>query len=402
MPLLLQVAKVSINGSKSEGNRFSCNVDNLENKKKIIIFANTDWYLYNFRYPLIRELMVNDFHVLLLSPRGDYAHRFAEDKIRWRSIEFSRRGLNPIREFSTIIKLVRILLQERPDILQTFTLKSNLLGAIAGKLLGPISIVHSITGLGYLFGQRMRKSVITKFLLLSMRVFFRGSQVIFQNTENMNFFRERKIVSKKHSHLIPGSGVDVDYFVAQAEMEGSVLVVFAGRYLRDKGVIEFIEAAEKIKEMGVDARFAIVGGIDTGNPESLKAEELVELNRAGAVEDWGWREDMKEVYRLAHIVCLPSSYAEGLPKVLIEASASGRAIVATDIAGCREIVEDGKSGYIVPVGDADALVQALENLIQDSKVRVKMGREGRLRAEKEFSTAVINQQTLDVYSQGRL
>lgn len=372
----------------------------LDNKKKIIIFANTDWYLYNFRYSLIRELIENDFNVLLLSPSGDYVRQFAKDEIRWQSIEFSRRGLNPIREIVTIINLVNILKKEKPYILQTFTLKSNLLGAIAGKLSGSIKIVHSITGLGYLFGHRMRESLVTKILFLSMRVFFRSSQVIFQNTENMNYFKAKKIVTKENSHLIAGSGVDIDYFIPQPEMEGSVLVVFAARYLRDKGVIEFIEAARELSSSGIDARFAIVGTIDEGNPASLKAEELADLNHEGIVEDWGWREDMREVYRLAHIICLPSTYAEGLPKVLIEASASGRAIVATDVAGCREVVEDGKSGYLVPVANADALVRALKKLIQNSRLRGNMGREGRLRAEKEFSTAIINRQTISVYLRG--
>ena len=195
-------------------------------RKKIVIFANTDWYLYNFRFPLIKELIEQDFEVLLLSPSGDYAHHFAKSGIRWVPIEFSRRGLNPIREIVTLIQLVKILKKEKPDILQTFTLKSNLLGAVAGKFSGSIRIIHSITGLGYLFGPKMRSSLLPRILLFAMRIFFRKSQVIFQNTDNMHYFQMKKIVKKQDSYMIPGSGVDIDHFILQPEMAGSVLVVF--------------------------------------------------------------------------------------------------------------------------------------------------------------------------------
>lgn len=364
--------------------------------RKAILFANTDWYLYNFRLSLARELRKTGYEVLLLSPAGEYTDHFIQSGFRWQPIAVSRRGINPFQELRTAWQLWKTLRVEKPFLLHSFTLKCNLHAAIAGKIVGARKIVHSITGLGYFFYTQQQSTLLRRLLEFSMRVLFRCEQVIFQNSYHLELFRKRGIVREQHSFLIPSSGVDIDYFKPSPEESEEVLVIFPARYLRDKGVVEFIEAARLLKKSNVAARFALVGATDPGNPSSVSANELAEWNREGIVEDWGWQTDMRKVYQLAHIVCLPS-YHEGLPKVLIEAAASGRAIVTTDIPGCRDVVSQGENGYLVPVGDTLALSEALHELIQDPELRAKMGRRGRKRAEQRFSAALVNQQTLEVY-----
>jgi glycosyltransferase involved in cell wall biosynthesis len=241
---------------------------------------------------------------------------------------------------------------------------------------------------------RFRASAVRQ--LLRAATSGRGHWFIFQNEADRAEFAARGIGHPDRTVLIPGSGVDLQRFQASAEPPGVPVVVLPARMLRDKGVAEFVDAARRLRRARVPARFALVGAQDPDNPSALSREELEAWVREGVVEWWGHRADMPEVYRGCHVVCLPS-YREGRPKALLEAAAAGRCVVTTDVPGCRDCVEHGTSGLLVPPRDAGALADALTMLLADPARRAAMGREARLRAERDFGVEAVVDATLALY-----
>jgi glycosyltransferase involved in cell wall biosynthesis len=365
---------------------------------KIILFANTDWYLYNFRLSLAQALKDQGHEVLLLSPSGDYAGRFQESGFRWEALDFNIRGTNPIRELGIIAKLVRLYRRERPDIVHHFTIKCVLYGSLAARLAGVKGIVDAITGLGYIFiGKGFQAAAMRQVALQMYRLALRGVRVIFQNPDDMQVFQELKLVRPGQCVLIKSSGINTDRFHPTPEPDGAPTVVLAARMLWDKGVGEFVEAARILKHEGSPARFILVGTGFPGNPASIADDQLAAWEREGLVEWWRWRDDMADVYAQSHIVCLPS-YREGLPRSLAEAAACGRPLVAADVPGCKEIVRDGVNGYLVPVRDAAALAGALRKLINAPALRQSMGACSREMALAEVSEERVLTDTLKVYN----
>jgi glycosyltransferase involved in cell wall biosynthesis len=243
------------------------------------------------------------------------------------------------------------------------------------------------------------KAIIVRELVkLSCKLIFRcGNQrVIFQNSDDRFLFIESQILPARKTVLIKGSGVDVRTHVPIPEPDGTPVVLFASRMLRDKGVVEFVEAARSLRSAGVHARFVLVGETDPGNPTTINAEQLRQWADSGDIELWGFRRNIQDVLAQSHIVCLPS-LREGVPKILIEAAACGRAIVTTDVPGCREIVRQGENGLLVPVRDSRALADVLRQLIKDARLRADMGLRGREIAVQEFSIDRVVRETLGVY-----
>jgi glycosyltransferase involved in cell wall biosynthesis len=363
---------------------------------KIILFSNTAWSLYNFRLLLARDLRARA-EVVLLSPPDEYSSRLEAAGFRWVSFPMSRKGMNPLAEFVTIWRLVQLYRRERPALVHHFTIKCMLYGSLAARLTG-ISVVNTVTGLGYIFGQTdWRGRLLNSLVRAAYRFVLRGTQVIFQNPVELGEFTRERLVDATHATLIRGSGIDPDLYTPLPEPEGEPLVLMAARMLRDKGVGEFVEAARHLRTSGLRARFVLVGDTDAGNPAAIPAAQLKAWQDEGAVEWWGWRDDMPLVLAQAHIVCLPSYYKEGLPRFLLEAAASARPIVATDTPGCREAVRPGITGLLIPPRDAVALAAALRTLVSDPALRLRMGREGRRLAEEEFSIQRVNAATMMVY-----
>ncbi len=365
---------------------------------KILLFANTDWYLYNFRLALAQALQRRGDEVVLVSPEGAYAERLQQAGFRWVCFPLAQRGLNPLVEFLTILRLVRLYRREKPDLLQHFTVKCVLYGSLAARLLGIRSVVNSLTGLGFVFTQgkgarRWLRGGIKAFY----RLVLRRTWVIFQNPDDRNMFLQSHLVTPGRAALIRGSGVDCSHFIPTPEPDGVPVVILPGRLLWDKGVGEFVAAARQLQADGLCARFALVGESDPQNPAAVPLVQLQAWEKTGVIEWWGWREDMAAVYAQAHIVCLPSFYREGVPKTLIEAAACGRPIVTCDVAGCREIVRSGENGLLVPARAIPALAAALKQLIQEPGLRHALGRRGRKIAEEEFSMELVISQTLQVY-----
>ena len=224
-------------------------------------------------------------------------------------------------------------------------------------------------------------------------------RTIFQNPQDLRDFVRMSLLREDAAVLVRGSGVNCSEFHVTPESDGQPLVMLAARMLWSKGVKEFVQAVRLMRDAGVSARFALVGGPDTGNPAAIPVTQLKAWARERAVEWWGHRQDMPRVLSQASVVVLPSTYGEGLPRVLLEAAASGRPIVATDVAGCREIVRDGVNGLLVPPGDVEALAAAIQRCLGSRQLRAMFGRAGRGLVEAEFAEEAVVEQTLRVYRQ---
>jgi glycosyltransferase involved in cell wall biosynthesis len=280
-----------------------------------------------------------------------------------------------------------------------FALKPVVYGGLAARMRKEVSCVHSIVGLGLAFtGRHWTMRFVRRLLLPLLRMVLtrKASTSIFQNQDNLNDFVRWETVREDQAVLIRGSGVDTEQFVPCPEPDGVPVVILPGRMLWEKGVQEFVAAAEILRAQGVTARFVLVGEPDIGHTTSIPLAQLREWNESGVVEWWGQQENMPEVLARSHVVCLPS-YGEGVPRALIEAASSGRAIVASDVPGCREVVRHGENGFLIPAYNAAALASALATLIQDGSLRVRMGSRGREIALREFAEQLVITQVLAVY-----
>ncbi|MGE0358422.1 MAG: glycosyltransferase family 4 protein [Burkholderiales bacterium] len=367
---------------------------------KAVLFANTDWYLWNFRLPLARALRERGWEVVLVSPPGDYAPRLREAGFRWEGFAFSRRGINPLAEALTLARLARLYRDLAPDLAHHFTIKCVLYGGLAAERAGVRSVVSSVTGLGHLFTSGGATSAMLRPVVgLAYRRVLSRSEVVFQNPDDREHFAASGVLREHEGvHLIRGSGVHTERFrpADPAPPEPPVTIVLVARLLREKGVAEFVEAARALAAHGVAARFVVAGDIDPGNPSSHSAADVEAWRRDSPVEFLGHHEDMPGLWRSAHIACLPS-WREGTPRSLLEAGASGLALVATDVPGCREVVRNGDNGLLVPARDPAALAAALEALARDGARRLAMGRRSREIVAGGFSESHVIDRTLAVY-----
>jgi glycosyltransferase involved in cell wall biosynthesis len=305
--------------------------------------------------------------------------------------------MHPLRELGSVQRLTRILKDLRPALLHNIAQKPVLYGTLAARLAGVPAVVNGVAGMGYLFSSDApRARVVRRLVGGAYRALLAAPnvRVLVQNPDDQGQIRRLTGVEPV---LIPGSGVDLARFVPRPEASGAVVVVLASRMLWDKGVGEFAAAARLLKGRGSPARFVLVGKPDPGNPTSVGEEQLRDWDREGCIEWWGYRADMPAVLAQAHIACLPSYYREGLPKFLIEAAAAGLPLVTTDATGCREAVEAGQNGLLVPPRDAPALAQALDRLIGDADLRQRFGTRSREIAQARFDATRVHAATLAVY-----
>lgn len=366
---------------------------------KILLVANTDWYLYNFRLSLAKFLREEGHEVVLVSPTGPFVDKIQGQNFRTIEWNVSRSGMNPLAEIGYLVSLLNIYQKEKPDLVHHFTIKPVLYGTTAAQMAGIPRVINSITGLGYVFLGDKPAILITRQLVTWLyRWLFRKQNLhlIFENDDDRNFFIRRRLVSEEKCSTVQGVGIDIERFHPTPEPPADPpLIVFPSRMLLDKGLAVLLEAVKNIRSQHA-VRVALVGAIDPGNPATVSENEIREWERQGLVEWWGFRHDMEVVFRQCHIVTLPS-FGEGLPTSLIEAAASGRAIVTTDVPGCHDVVTDGVNGVLVPPRDADALAAALVMLIENPELRARMGAAGRKIAEERFSGEKINRQIYSIY-----
>ncbi|HLV37786.1 MAG TPA: glycosyltransferase family 4 protein [Spirillospora sp.] len=366
---------------------------------RLLYLVNIPRFFVTHRLPLALAARDSGYDVHVATSMYDEPNvqRIREAGLPFHPLPLRQHSTSPLHEWQALRAIYRLYQELRPDIVHQITIKSILYGSAAARLTGVRAVVNAVSGMGYVFvADGPKFALIRSAAKLAYHAALRypHSRTIFQNPDDRDYFVQHGLIDSERAILIKGSGVDMDTFRPQQEPDGLPVVLFAGRLLWQKGVGEFVEAARRLQGR---ARFVIAGFGEAGNPASVPPDKLDEWQRSGVIEWWGQRADMPAVFAQSHIVCLPSSYGEGIPKVLIEAAACGRAIVTTDSPGCREITRHGENGLLVPVGDADALCAALAELIEDPARRQQMGAAGRRIAESEFSLAQINAQTLAVY-----
>lgn len=372
---------------------------------KVLMVANTAWYLYNFRLPLARHLRDIGYEVVFVSPEDAYAQRLTAERFKWVKLDMNRKSINPLRELVTLFHFCKIYRQERPSVCHHFTIKCVLYGTVAAKLTGIRSVVNAITGLGHAFlGQGWLHRMVRPFLRLAYRKILtaRRVQVIFQNGDDFQEFKDHKMIIPDKTTIIRGSGVCLQRFTPRpgpVDGQPSPLILLASRLIKEKGLLEYVEAARILKSRGVSASFAIAGQIDPGNPSSVTEKELDGWRTEGAIDYLGHLDQIEEVLLQATIVVLPS-YREGTPRILLEAAAMGIPIVATDVPGCREVVKNGFNGTLVPPRDARSLADAIGELLGDSVRLAEFGRNSRLHAE-EFAQEKVIDATVNVYKKAR-
>lgn len=372
---------------------------------KVILFANTDWYLYNFRLSLARELRDLGHEVVLLSPPGEYGPRLRELGFRWEPVPMVRRSLNPLRELTLVTWLAGFLRRERPDLVHGFTIKCAVYGSLSARLAGVTARVSAVAGMGYVFSSRdLKARVLRPVVRQVMRLALsgKGSMVILQNPDDLALFRKANIIDESAIRVIKGSGVNVSRFNARpepTELEDAqpLRVVLAGRLLWDKGIAEYVEAARILKGEGRTVRCILAGTPDPGNPAAVDEALIRGWIKEGLVEWLGHVDDMPKLFAQTDVAVLPS-YREGLPKSMIEAAACALPLIITDAPGCREVVSiNGEEGLIVPVRDGRALADAIRWLDDDRAFGRKLGLAARQKALREFDERIVIERTLAVY-----
>lgn len=371
---------------------------------KIILFANTDWYLYNFRRSLARAVQTAGYEVLLISPPGEYGARFRELGLRWEPLPaMDRRSLNPLRELRALAELVALFRREQPALVHNFTIKCAVYGSIAAMLTGVPARINAVAGLGYVFASNDRRARLLRPLVRAlMRLALRGrrSRLILQNHDDARMFLAHRLIEDARVRVIAGSGVDCNRFVPQTRAcNDPPRVLLAARLLWEKGVKEYVQASRTLRAQGRRVRFLLAGASDPGNPAAVPEASVRGWVDDGLVEWIGHVDDMPALFASTDIFVLPSYYREGLPKSLIEAAACATPLITTDMPGCRDVVVDGVDGLIVPPRDAEALCAAIVRLLDAPELARKLGWAARAKVLAKFDERIVIRRTLETYDE---
>jgi glycosyltransferase involved in cell wall biosynthesis len=352
------------------------------------------------RIELVRHMRARGFEVHVAVPQGKGAEEILREGIFVHIFFLRRKSSWIVDELRCWFSLYRLYRHLQPTLVHHIGLKPTLYGGIAAWAAGVRAVVSTFTGLGYLFSI---DTVKTHFLRTIVAAGLRFScqqqnhHLIFQNPDDRDCLIARCNISEDRAALIKGSGVNLSLFTPKPEPPGPPVVLMASRLLWSKGVGEFIRAARALRARGVRARFVLVGEPDDGHPSAISVSMLKHWSESGDVEYLGWREDIPALLAQSHIMCLPSRYGEGIPRILVEAAASGRPIVATDCPGCREVVRHRQNGLLVPIGDSEALVRAIALLVENAPLRMAFGARGREMAVAKFSERRVIDASVAVY-----
>lgn len=376
---------------------------------KVLIFSNRASNLIGFRYKLLKSLVASGIDVYAVAPADirNIFEKMSEIGVKYESLDYSKSSINPFKELGVIFAIMSIIKREVPDVMFSFMTKPVIYGSIAAKLCGVKHIQSMIEGLGYMFIGRTRKQRILKYIALVLYwiALKCTNRVYFLNNDDKQYF-EKYLVSPKKTKRIFGIGIDLEKFFPVEHSKGNLMFLFVGRLLVDKGIKEFIEAAKIVSAKYSQARFVIVGGADE-NPASLSSEEIAEYAKTTAIKFVGIQADVRPYLMECSALVLPS-YREGMPVSPMEAMASSRAVILTDVPGCRELiirkspsdtldngVFEGKNGYMVEKGNSQAIAKAMIDLIENPCKIEAMGREGRKFAEQFLDCNKINKILVD-------
>lgn len=367
-------------------------------RRKLLFVVNVDWFFVSHRLPIAIEAIKNGFEVHLACAITDKRELLENVGIIVHDTPLTRSGLNIIFELKTLILLHKVVKKVKPDIVHSITIKPIIYANIISRLLGVKKRVSSISGLGYVFIDNSVKTKCIRRVVSSLyKVALKNiDAVIFQNSSDRAIVSSLNAFDDSKSIMVRGSGVDLRQFILSQEPVYDKVVMFVGRFLKDKGIIEFVKSAQLLRLKNVNARFVLVGGIDALNPNSITKLELDSWVNEGFIEHWGYSANISEDLNQANIVVLPS-YREGLPKSLLEAAAAQRAVVTTDVPGCRDAIEPNETGLLVEVKNPQALAEGILKLLNDNELRKKFAENGRLLAEKEFNIKDVVKTHMHIY-----
>ncbi|MGE0109281.1 MAG: glycosyltransferase family 4 protein [Bdellovibrionales bacterium] len=369
-------------------------------KPHILFFVAEDWSFLSHRIGIARAAVKAGYRVSLMTRVCEGRQQIEEAGIELHHFALDRAGINPFQELLTFFRIVRMYHKIKPDFVHQVAMKPVVYGSLAARLLRIRGRVNALIGMGFVFSSpTLLAHIIRPCLKLMLHIALGGkkARLILQNEDDVAFFETQKILPSSSIRLIRGSGVDPSHYVMTPEgLDQTPIIILPARFLKDKGIAEFVEAARILKDRNVRARMVLVGKPDPMNPSSFSDAQIMAWIDEGVVENWGWSKDMRPILQQANIVCLPS-YREGLPKALLEAASCGRAMVTTDVPGCRELVKAGQNGWVVPVRNARALAGALEEAIARPDMRATYIKKSRELIESIFSDTHIHEQTLAVY-----
>ena len=384
---------------------------------KVLFVVNVDTFFVSHRMPLGLALRDAGYDVTVAAGQTNENDALAtmlsgaREKIEKAGLRFiplplERGGTSPPQEAKTLASLVALYQKEKPDIVHHVSIKPVLYGTLAARLTKVPKIINAISGLGFAFIDRADDPFSRRMLRAGIRQAYRtllhskNITVIFQNPDDRQFFVSNHFIRENQSRLIRGSGVNTDLFSQTPIPEGDFIVMLPTRLLWDKGVREFVEAAQQLKPKFPHVRFVMVGPIDPDNPAAVPTKTIEEWVTKGVVEWWGPKQKstMPQVLSQAHLVVLPS-YREGLPLTLAEASSVGRACITTDVPGCREVIQDGVNGWLVPVRDSNALAKAMTEAIENPDELNRRAQTARTVAERDFSITQVVKKHLDIYAE---
>lgn len=354
----------------------------------IVMTVNAAWNIWNFRRPVVEALLGDGHAVTVLAPPDETVPALESLGCRVRPLAMNVKGLNPVADLKLQQRLARIFREERPDAVLSYTIKNNIFGAGAARSAG-VPFLPNVTGLGTAFlSGRLLQGVTEK---LYRRAFAALPVVFFQNADDRDLFLERGLISAGQAQLLPGSGIDLDRFAPAslpATDQPAVFLLIA-RMLRDKGVVEFVEAARLVRAGGKQARFQLLGAIGSENRSAIGAATVERWVTEGVVEYLGTTDDVRPAIAAASCVVLPS-YREGAPRTLIEAAAMARPLIATDVPGCRAVIDRDVSGFFCAPRDAVSLAAAMKRFLAlPGNVREAMGLAGRTKMAREFDQAIV-------------
>ncbi len=370
------------------------------NKQRLLFVVNDPSFFMSHRLAIALAAQNDGWDVHVATANGEAVETIKKHGLTHHVVAMSRSGKNPFSELVIIWSLLCLMRRINPDIAHLVTIKPVLYGGMAARIAKVPGVVAAISGLGSVFTEKTTKARLLRWIvhaLYRLALSHKNIKTIFQNPDDESVLVRLGAVKPEHAVRIRGSGVAMGDYPFEPEPLGEPVVSFAARLLKEKGVVVFVDAARRLKQRGVDARFWLIGSPDPGNPATVTERELSEWRNEGVVELLGYREDVAKLFSQSSIVVLPSYYGEGLPKVLIEAAACGRAVVTTDHPGCRDAIEPDKTGLLVPPRDVGALADAIQFLIDNPNQRRAMGCAGRKLAERTYSIEKVVDAHLGVY-----
>lgn len=353
----------------------------------VLMTVNAAWNIWNFRKPVVQALLANGHKVTVLAPPDNFVDHLTQLGCVFIPLEMKPKGLNPFDELRLLHQLKGVFREQKPDIVLSYTIKNNTFGALAAKSLG-IPFIPNVSGLGtgFLSGGALQFIVEQ----LYRQAYRHLPVVFFQNEDDRGLFTSRRLVKADQARLLPGSGIDLDHFQAAEFPQGEAPVfLLIARLLRDKGVMEFVEAARMVKACHPQARFQLLGAVGAENRSAIGREAVDAWVAEGVVEYLGTTNDVRPAIAAASCVVLPS-YREGAPRTLIEAAAMARPLIATDVPGCRAVVDRDVSGYLCDVKSAESLAGVLVRFLAlTPEAQRTMGAAGRDKMEREFDQRLV-------------